>query len=499
MGGVLMAAARSPVTDSLVPMSDRYDLVSIGGGTAGLVAALGVAGMGGRSALIEADRPGGDCLWTGCVPSKALLSAAATAHAMRTAHRHGISPVSPTIELGRVMERVRQAQAVIEPHDSPERLRANGVEVIKGRGRFADTGRIEAAGRTLSFRAALIATGSHPRLPPIEGLAEADPSTSDTIWRLEELPSRLAVLGGGPIGCELGQAFARLGSSVTLVESEATLLPREDPDVGRFLGRCLADEGVTVHTGVRATSVEPDGVGAWVLTLDNGSTIGFDHILVATGRTPNTAELGLDEVGVELDDRGYVVVDSRLATTADHIYAAGDVTGAMPFTHVAAHHARLVVTNAMLRTRRGVDYDKIPWVTFTDPEIARIGLDGKKARQRWGRRAVVQRYDYANLDRAITQGANRGWAELVGDPKRRLVGATVVGQAAGESIAELAAWIAGGARIDSVSTTVHAYPTFAEGASRAADDVMRARYFNPRLTGFTSKLLTVLRRLDHPG
>jgi hypothetical protein len=226
--------------------------------------------------------------------------------------------------------------------------------------------------------------------------------------------------------------------------------------------------------------LSPTGSG-WAVQLDDGSAAGFDRILVAVGRRPNTSDLGLDLVGVETDDRSHVAVDDLLRTTDDHIYAAGDVTGKMPFTHVAAHQARLVVTNAMLRTRRRAAYDHIPWVTFTDPEIARVGLDAAAAGERWGDRAVVQRYDYANLDRAVTQADNRGWAELVGDPKRRLVGATVVGSAAGESIAELTAWIVNGARIDDVSTTVHAYPTLAEGPSRAADDVLRARYFDPRL------------------
>ncbi len=482
-------------------MSNRFDLVTIGGGTAGLVASLGVAGIGGRAALIEADRLGGDCLWTGCVPSKALLAAAATAQAMRTADRHGLDPVEPAVDLARVMATVRRAQAVIEPQDSPERLAAHGVEVVVGRGRFVGPGRIAVGDRELRYRAALIATGSRPVLPPIEGLAGVDPLTSDTVWGLDRLPGRLVVLGGGPIGCELGQAFARLGSAVTIVEALPQLLPREAPDLGAFLAEALRSEGVDVRVGIRALSVMGAGVGAargGVLVLDDGAEVAFDRLLVAVGRRPATADLGLGTVGVALDERGHVVVDERLATTGSRIYAAGDVTGAMPFTPVAAHHARIVVTNALFRARRRAEHDRIPWVTFTSPEIARVGLDAEAARQRWGERAVVQRYDFAELDRAITQAANRGWAELVGDPRRRLVGATVVGEAAGESIAELTAWLAAGRRIDDISTTVHAYPTFAEGPSRAADDVLRARWFNPRVTRITSRLLAFLRRFDVP-
>lgn len=478
-------------------MTDRFDLVTVGGGTAGLVASLGVAGIGGKAALIEAARVGGDCLWTGCVPSKALLAAGAAAHSMRTADRHGLDPVEPDVDLARVMATVRHAQSVIEPQDSPTRLRAHGVEVIEGRGRFLEPGRIEVGGRILSYRAALIATGSRPVVPPIDGLADAEPLTSDTIWGLDVLPGRLVVLGGGPIGCELGQAFARLGSEVTIIEALPGLVPREQADVGALLARSLEAEGIDVRTAVRAQSVSARGSG-WSLHLDDGSEVGFDRILVAVGRMPNTADLGLESVGVEVDERGHVVVDDRMATTGDHVYAAGDVTGKMPFTHVAANQARLVVTNAMLRTRRSADYDRIPWVTFTDPEIARVGLDAAAARERWGDDAVIQRFDYADLDRAVTHAANRGWAELVGDPKRHLVGATVVGEAAGESIAELTAWITTGAKIDAVSTTVHAYPTFSEGPSRAADDVLRARYFDPRLTRITSRLLRVLRGVDKP-
>ncbi len=478
-------------------MDRRFDLVSIGGGTAGLIATHGVAGIGGRAALIERARLGGDCLWTGCVPSKALIAAASTAHTMRTADRHGFDPVEPNTDFRRVMATVRRAQELIEPHDSPERVRAQGAEVIEGSARFAGPGRIEVDGRVVSYRAALIATGTRPVIPAVEGIGDADPLTSETVWGLESLPNRLTVLGGGPVGCELGQAFSRLGSTVTIVESGATLLPRQDPDVGAFLATRFGEEGIDVRTGVEAHTVTSDGDG-WRLTLSDGSSVTFDRILVATGHQPNTSDLGLETVGVELDEDGHVVVDDCLATTGDRIFAAGDVTGAMPFTPVAANHARLVLTNALLRTRRRVDYDKIPWAVFTDPEVARIGLDAETARNRWGRRAVVQRFGYDQLDRAVSDARAHGWAELIGDPKRRLVGATIVGAAAGESIAEVAAWIANGAKIDAVSTTVHVYPTYSEGPSRVADDILRARYFNPRLTAVTSRVLAGLRRIDKP-
>ena len=487
-------------------MNDLYDLVIIGGGTAALIAAHGAAGVGARVALVEQHRVGGDCLWTGCVPSKALIAAAATAHTMRDAARHGIDPIEPQVDLARVMATIRAAQHVIEPHDSPERLRDAGVDVHVGHGRFTAPGTIDVDGRPLRYRKALIATGSRPVVPPIDGLTAATPLTSDDIWTLTVLPRRMIVLGGGPIGCELGQSFDRLGAQVAIVEALPHLLPREQPDVGEHLRRVLKSEGIAVHVATRATRVEcaVDGDGFVLHTDHDGraGAIAFDRILVSVGRRPSTAELGLESVGVDLDARGYITVDDHLRTSAADIFAAGDVTGTMPFTHVAAYQARLVVTNALFGLRRRADYAHIPSVTFTDPEIARVGLDATTARERWGARAIVQRFDYATLDRAITHGEATGFAELVGDPKGRLVGATVVGTAAGESIAELTAWIATGSKIATISQTVHAYPTFSEGPSRAADDLLRAKYFSPRMRRVTRPAIGVFRfidRLRHRG
>ena len=403
----------------------------------------------------------------------------------------------PAVDFARVMRYVHATRKAIEPHDSPERLAANGVEVVSGRGRFVAPGQVRVGERVVRFRAALVATGSRPMVPAIEGLASAEPLTSDTVWDLDSLPTRLLVLGGGPIGCELGQAFARLGSSVTLVEALGHLLPGEHADVGRALADRFAAEGMRVLTGARVVSVAAAGSGS-VATLDDGRRVEFDRVLVAAGRTPNTSGLGLEDVGVQVGPRGHVLVDDLMATTGDRIFAAGDVTGLMPFTHVAANQARLVVTNSMLRTRRRFDSESIPWAVFTDPEVARVGIDASMAELRWPGKAVVQRFDHSKLDRAITHSSTEGWVELVADPKRRLVGATIVGPAAGESIAEIVAWIRQRARVDDVSSAVHAYPTFSEGPSRAADEVLRARYFDPKVTRLSSRLLTVLRSIDKP-
>jgi pyruvate/2-oxoglutarate dehydrogenase complex dihydrolipoamide dehydrogenase (E3) component len=475
-----------------------YDMVVIGGGTAGLVASRTAAGLGARVALIERDErgPGGDCLWTGCVPSKALIASAELAHRIRNAGSVGLTPAEPEIDFARVMEHVRAAQAAIEPEDSADALRRGGVEVVAGTARFAGPATVEVDGeRTLSFRTALIATGSRPVMPDLEGLAEANPLTNETVWDLRERPARLAILGGGPIGCELGQAFQRLGARVTLVQRRGYLLPREEPEARELIAERLRADGVDLRLGSATARVE-DGR---VLVLESGDRIEFDRLLVATGRRSEADALGLQSAGVELDERGGVRVDGRLATTAKGIYAAGDAITALAFTHVAGYHGRTVAANALFHARTKVDYAAVPWATFTDPEVGRVGLTEAQARERHGDATTVARHDYAHNDRAITAGETHGFAKLVGDAKGRLLGATVAAPRGGESIAELAAHLRAGAKIDDVSQTVHAYPTFTEGQARAADDHLREKYLNPRVRRFTGPALALLRGASRRG
>lgn len=479
-------------------MSRRYDLVVVGGGTGGLVSALIAAGVGARVALIERGRTGGDCLWTGCVPSKSLIAAASLAHRMRHADAVGLRPVDPEIDFGKVMDHVWGAIRTIEPQDSPERLRAEGVEVIQASGRFTGPGSIEANGRQLAWRSAIIATGSQPSVPPIPGLQDVDPLTTDSLWDLRELPRRLVVLGGGPVGCELAQAFARLGSSVTLIEMAERLLLKEEPQASQLIASCLVRDGVEIRVGQQATEVAPQTDGGGAVALDGArDDVPFDRILVATGRRQLTEGLGLDKVGVEVNDRGAVGVNARLQTTARRIFAVGDVTGLLPFTHVAAHHARVATPNALFKARAKVT-DTLPWVTFTDPEIGRVGLTEEQARRRWGDDVQVAQFEYAELDRAITAGEAYGFAKLIGDPSGRLVGATVAAPGAGEAIAELTAWISRRGKMDAVSRTVHAYPTLAEGPARAADQRLANRYKSQRVRAVTRPLLAALRLLDAP-
>ncbi len=482
-------------------MSERLDLVVLGGGTGGLVCAMIAAETGARVALVERARTGGDCLWTGCVPSKTLIATAALAHGMRHADDVGLQPTEPRIDLRAVMAHVRRTIAAIEPHDSPARLRAAGVQVIQADGRFAGPGALLAGDRLLRFRAAIIATGSRPALPPIPGLSSASALTSDTIWDLERLPDRLAVLGGGPIGCELSQAFARLGARVTLVEMAERLLAREEPHAGELIAERLREEGVEVRLSRRGGEVRASEEGRGWLVLEpaagsagGGEVVEFDQLLVAGGREPRTVGIGLEHVGVELDQRGAIRVDERLRTTAPGIYAVGDVTGLLPFTHVAAHHARVATPNALFHARGRVART-VPWVTFTDPEVARVGLTEAEARERWGERARISQFDYSSLDRAVTAGRAHGFAKLIGDHRGRLVGATVAAPGGGEAIAELTAWISTGARIDRISRTVHAYPTLAEGPARAADAQLAARYQTPRARAATRTALALLRAI----
>ncbi len=480
----------------------RQDLVIVGGGTAGLVSGMIAGWAGARVMLVEAERTGGDCLWTGCVPSKSLIAAADLAQRMRQGEELGISVGEPEVDFARVMAHVHASREKIEPHDSPERLREAGVEVIHGRAHYTGPDRIEVDGTEVRWRNSIIATGSRPALPPVPGLADCDPLTSDTLWDMSELPGRLLVLGGGPIGCELGQAFSRLGSQVTILESQERLLPGADPEASELLARQLRSEGVDIWLATNAESVAPAAGGT--VSLEAVSPQGrlgleFDRVLSATGRRPSSSGIGLESLGVETGPGGAVLTDARLRTGAPGLFAAGDVTGAMPHTHVAAYHAQIATVNALFRTRRKVDYRAVPRVTFTDPEVATVGMSEGEARARWGSKAKVAQHDNGDLDRAITAGRTTGFAKLVGDRRGRLVGATIVGEAAGESIAEMALRISNRQKIDSISSDVHAYPTFTEGAARAADAYRRERFQGTAVTSLTRPLLSLLRATDRRG
>ena len=476
-------------------MSAQYDLVVIGGGTAGLVAAHGAAGMGATVAMIEPNHPGGDCLWYGCVPSKRLLAAAHAAHVMRTADRHGISAVEPEIDFAAVMAQVKIAQDHIAHHDSVERLEEAGVDVIPAMGSFISDGEIDAGGKTIRYRKAMIATGAAPAVPAIPGLRESHPLTSDTVWELTELPERLVVVGGGAIGCELGQAFGRLGSKVTLVEAAPRILGMLGENVSELIAARFQAEGMAVMQGAKVTGVEGStATGDLVVVVDDETRIEADQVLVAVGRRPNTANLNLNVVGVELTNGGHVEVDDKLETTNDHIYAGGDVVGKMPFTHTAGMHGSLVVSNALFGLRRKADHERIPYAIFCDPEVASVG----RITPTDDEELTISHCDYHQLDRQVTTGEPVGFVDLFTDDKGRLVGATVVGETAGETINEMTARILAGDKLRAIAQMVRPYPTFAEGPAKAAMEVLREQFFTERTRKFTRPVLSLLRKIDKP-
>lgn len=471
-----------------------YDLVVIGGGTAGLVAAQGAAGLGAKVVMVEPNPPGGDCLWTGCVPSKRLLAAAKAAHEIRTADKHGISAVEPKVDFAKVMSLVDDVREHISHHDSVETLQKAGVEVVAEYGRFVSDGTIEAGDRKLRFRKAMIATGARPTVPPIPGLRESNPLTSENLWDLEALPERLAIVGGGAIGSELGQAFSRLGSSVVIFEAEPRLLSNLALNVSELVASRFADEGISLKMGSKVTAVRrsgPEGTAEYQIATDDGDLTDVDRILVATGRRPNTSDLDLDNVGVTVGAGGHVDVNENLQTSNSHIYAGGDVVGRMPFTHTAAYHGGLVVSNALFKLRRQTNYDIIPFAIFTDPEIASVG-------RTTGPGLTKNSFSYDQLDRSVTSGDPVGFADLFTDSKGRLVGATVAGEAAGEAINEMTARVKSGDKLGEIGLMIRPYPTFGEGPARAALEELRAKYFTPRTKRFVGPVLSAMRRFDRP-
>jgi pyruvate/2-oxoglutarate dehydrogenase complex dihydrolipoamide dehydrogenase (E3) component len=472
----------------------EFDVVAIGGGTAGLVTAAGVAGLGGRAALIERDRLGGDCLWTGCVPSKALISSARLAHGFGGAEAFGLPTGPGVIEGADVFASVRDVRARIAPHDDPERFRAMGVDVIEGSARFVSPREVEVGGRRVTGRRFVIATGTRASVPPIPGLAETGYFTHAEAFERTDLPRSLAVIGGGAIGVELAQSFARLGVAVTIVEMLDGLLMREEPDLAARLTSLLREEGVRVLTGRVVTRVERSGTVARLIVEPPGrdrvgpsdvpeESIEADEILVAAGRRPNTEDLDLDRAGVETD-HGWVTVDDRLRTSQRHIFGAGDVTGGYLFTHVADHEARTIVQNALLPVRAKIDYSVIPWCTYTDPELAHVGLTEAEARERHGDVVTSHVYDLAGLDRAIAERAAVGCVKMVVGRGGTILGGHILGHGAGTMIAEVALAMKHGIKIGSLSSLVHPYPTMSEGVRRTADTYRRSL-----LTGWRKSVL----------
>ena len=472
-----------------------WDLLVLGGGTAGIVGAKTAAHLGARVALVERDRTGGDCLWTGCVPSKSLLAAAGHAAQARAASALGVHVTDVRVDFAAVMQHVHAAIAHIEPVDSVASLQEAGVHTIQGQARFTGPRTVEVDGGVHTFHQALLATGASPAVPGIPGLAEVNPLTSETIWDLRELPRRLLVMGGGSIGCELGQAFARLGAQVTLVEALPRILSREDPDAARLVHDALERDGVEVLVGHSVTKVagEPGGTGVVLVDDgDGGREVAYDALLVAVGRTPRSRDLGLEQAGVDLDEHGAVRTDDRLRTTNPRIYAAGDVTSHPAFTHVAGVHGSLAASNAVLGLRRTIDLSAVPRVTYTDPEVGAVGAASWAEDTQPVPRLTTRLH--TDVDRAVTEGRLDGFTRLVLDDKgKTVIGATVVGPRAGEALAEVTLAVRKELTVTDLAATIHAYPTYADGSWNAAIDVLQDRLAAPRAQRVTSGLVVVRR------
>ena len=460
------------------PKPRKFDrnLVVIGAGSGGLVSAYIAATVRAKVTLVEKREMGGDCLNTGCVPSKALIHAAKLAVQAREAKSVGVDAGEVRVDFRAVMERVQQAIATVAPHDSVERYRALGVDVQRGQACIVSPWIVEVDGKPITTRAIVIASGAEPFVPPIEGIEDAGYLTSETLWKLRELPPRLLVMGGGPIGCELAQAFARLGSHVTQVEATDRLLVREDDEVSTFVQARLAADGVDVRTGHKAVAVERDG-GDYVLVCESGGKrvrLAYDQLLVAVGRKPRTTGFGLEALGIPAERT--VDTDAYLATLYPNIYACGDVAGPYQFTHTAAHQAWYAAVNALFGQfkRFRVDYSVIPAVTFVDPEVARVGLNEREAKEK-DVAYEVTRYELEELDRAITENRPQGFLKVLTPPGTdRILGVTIVGAHAGEMLAEFVLAMRHGLGLSRILDTIHAYPTWVEANKYAAGNWKKA-------------------------
>lgn len=479
----------------------RYNLVVLGGGTAGLVSAVGAASLGARVALVEKNALGGDCLNVGCVPSKALIRSARAAAATRTADRYGIFPpavragdqfgeravAGPEVHFDEVMQRVRRLRARLSPHDSARRLSSLGIDVFFGAGRFTGRDSLQVDGTELRFARAVIATGGRAWDPPIPGLKDVGYLTNENVFNLTKLPGRLAVIGAGPIGCELAQAFARLGSTVYLLEVEPRILPREDADAANIVTRALEADGVTLILCGKASSASRSEGGKVLHCEKDGqkSDLEVDEILVGVGRVPNVNGLDLERAEVTFDSKKGVSVDDRYRTSNPAIFAAGDICSRFKFTHAADAMARIVLANALFHGRGSGSALTIPWCTYTDPEVAHVGLYEEEARKQ-GLEVTTFTQELSSVDRAVLDGEEEGFARVhVKAGTDKILGATIVASHAGEMISELSLAMTAGIGLKTIARTIHPYPTQAEAIRKLAD-----AYNRTRLTPWVKRLMT---------
>jgi pyruvate/2-oxoglutarate dehydrogenase complex dihydrolipoamide dehydrogenase (E3) component len=467
-----------------------YDLVVLGGGTAGLVSAFGAAGLGARVALVERHLLGGDCLNTGCVPSKAVIRSARAVGDIRRAAALGVTTGALDVDFGMVMQRMRRRRAALAVHDSAERLRAAGVDVFFGGAAFADERTVVVDNQRLRFGRAVIATGGRPTAPPVRGLDAVPFLTNETVFSLTELPRRLLVIGAGPIGCELAQAFARFGSTVTVFDQAPQVLPREDAAAAAIVRWSLETDGVRFELGAALERADDTAGELRVHYTRNGEeriqTVASDAILVAAGRAPNIEDLHLDAAGIHATKQG-VDVNDRLQTSNPRVYASGDVCSQYKFTHAADAMSRIVIQNALFFGRRKASALVIPWVTYTDPEVAHVGVSDADVAKAGGRLQTIT-VQLADVDRAVVDDETDGFVR-VHHERGRLRGCTIVARHAGEMIGEVAYAMTHRGTLSGLSSTIHPYPTQAE-ALRKAGDTYRRQSVTPRVRHWLERYFT---------
>jgi pyruvate/2-oxoglutarate dehydrogenase complex dihydrolipoamide dehydrogenase (E3) component len=470
------------------PTPSRYNMVVIGAGTAGLVTAAGAAGLGAKVALIERDLMGGDCLNFGCVPSKALISASRVAAVARNASRFGVGvPDGVKVDFPTVMARMREIRAELATNDSAERFKSLGVDVFRGTARFTGRDSVEVDGATLRFSRATIATGARATAPPIPGLAESGYLTNETVFSMTELPRRLVVIGAGPIGCELAQAFRRFGSELTMLEVAPQILIREDRDAAKLIEAALIRDGIRLVTDCRIERVEKRGPEKILSVTHPGGAeqIVADAILIGAGRAPVVEGLNLEAAGVEYDPASGVKVNDYLQTTNRHIYAAGDVASPYKFTHIADATARIVIRNALFFGRAKAGTMIVPWCTYTDPEIAHVGIYQHEAEQR-GLKVTTFTQELSTVDRAVLDGETVGFVKVhVQQGTDKILGATIVASHAGDLISEITTAMTAGMGLGKIAFVIHPYPTQAEAIKKVGD-----AYNRTRLTPFAKRLFT---------
>ena len=467
-----------------------YDIVVIGGGVGGLNIASASSSLGLKVALIEKEKLGGDCLWYGCVPSKTLIKSAKVMHNINTSKKYGIT-AKGKFNIKDVIKHVQDTINIIKVHDDPERFRKMGINVIFGSPKFISKKELKINDQIIKSKKFVISTGSSPFIPNIKGLKQAGYLDNTKVFQINKLPKSLAVLGAGPIGLELAQAFSRLGSKVSIIVRSDKILSKEDPEISKELKTCLEDENIKFYFNTKFLNVEKTTKGKKINLIYNGKkeTCLVNEILVATGRTPNTSNLNLEKANIKYDNKG-IVVDSRLRTTNKNVYACGDVIGHFIFTHIAEYQAGIIVSNIVFKIPKKTNYRVIPWATFTDPEIARVGLTEQQVKNKNLKHKILK-YKFSSVDRAITDSDTKGFVKLIIDHKSKILGCHIIGPSAGELIHEFVLAMNSNLSIFKISQSIHIYPTLSQVARRTVNTYYGKKLFSNK----TKKIVKILSKI----